>query len=73
VLFGLDPAEEFRLRHEAAAGRRKHPWWDLHRLTSYNPTEWHDIIPRQVGTRRPVDIAVMTGRVEDRRGALARL
>lgn len=64
ILFGLGRAESFRRAYEAEAGRRCEPWWDLHRLTGYDPG-WQRFIPIQVAGRIPVDVAGMTGRVED--------
>lgn len=64
LLHGVEIAEMFRAAYEAEAGRRIDPWWDLHRLTGYNPTEWHSIIQRQVSRRVPLDITGMTDRVE---------
>lgn len=64
VLFGPDQADRFLHAYESVAGRRCEPWWDLHRLTAYGP-EWQAFIPRQVGGRVPVDVAGMTGRVEE--------
>ncbi|MEQ1788652.1 MAG: phosphotransferase [Acidimicrobiales bacterium] len=73
VLFGWDRAEQFRQAYEAEAGRRCQPWWDLHRLTGYDPA-WQRFIPIQVAGRVPVDVEGMTRRVEEGLAAtLARL
>jgi aminoglycoside phosphotransferase (APT) family kinase protein len=64
VLFGADWAERFRLAYEASAGRRVDPWWDLHALASYGDL-WPQFIPVQVDGRARVDVAGMTGRVEE--------
>jgi hypothetical protein len=64
VLFGADWAERFRLAYEAVAGRRVDPWWDLYALASYNDS-WPQFIPVQVDGRAPVEVAGMTGRVEE--------
>jgi hypothetical protein len=64
ILFGWERAELFRRAYEAAAGRVCEPWWDLHRLTSYDP-EWQRFIPIQVARRVPVDVGGMTCRVEE--------
>lgn len=73
ILFGWDRAELFRRAYEAEAGRRCEPWWDLHRLTSYDP-DWQRFIPIQVAGRIPVDVGAMTRRVEEGlEAALSRL
>ena len=64
VLFGADWAERFRLAYEAQAGRRIDPWWDLHALAIYNDS-WPQFIPVQVNGHARVDVAGMTGRVEE--------
>jgi aminoglycoside phosphotransferase (APT) family kinase protein len=64
VLFGADWAERFRLAYEARAGRHVDPWWDLHALASYDDS-WPRFIPIQVNGRARVDVAGMTGRVEE--------
>ena len=73
ILFGWERAELFRQAYEAEAGRRCEPWWDLHRLTAYDP-DWQRFIPIQVAGRIPVDVGGMTRRVEEGlAAALARL
>jgi len=64
VLFGADWAERFRHAYEARAARRVDPWWDLYAIASYNDS-WQGFIPVQVDGRARVDVAGMTGRVED--------
>jgi hypothetical protein len=64
VLFSADWAERFRYAYEARAGRRVDPWWDLYALASYNDS-WQWFIPVQVDGRAQVDVAGMTGRVEE--------
>lgn len=64
ILFGWDRAEQLRRAYEAAAGRQCEPWWDLHRLTGYDPS-WQRFIPIQVAGRVPVDVGGMTRRVEE--------
>lgn len=64
VLFGAAEAERFRLAYEAEAGRATDPWWDLYAVTVYGDA-WRDFIPVQVAGRAPVDVAGMTGRVEE--------
>ena len=64
VLFGADWAERFRLAYEARAGRRVDPWWDLFAIASYHDS-WQWFIPVQVDGRAQVDVAGMTGRVEE--------
>jgi aminoglycoside phosphotransferase (APT) family kinase protein len=64
VLFGAEWAERFRIAYEARAGRRVDPWWDLYALASYNDA-WPEFIPIQVNGRARVDMAGMTGRVEE--------
>jgi aminoglycoside phosphotransferase len=54
-----------------SAGRRVDPWWDLHALASYNDS-WPQFIPVQVNGRALVDVAGMTGRVEEFRQATLR-
>jgi hypothetical protein len=63
-LFGVDWAERFRLAYEARAGRRIDRWWDLYALATYNDS-WPQFIPVQVNGRARVDVAGMTGRVEE--------
>jgi aminoglycoside phosphotransferase (APT) family kinase protein len=63
VLFTPDWAEDFRALYESEAGRTIDPWWDLQELLAYG-NGWPRFIPLQVGGRRPVDGAGMTGRVE---------
>jgi aminoglycoside phosphotransferase (APT) family kinase protein len=73
VLLGADWAERFRMAYEASAGRRIDPWWDLTALASYNDS-WPQFIPVQVNGRAHVDVAGMTGRVEELlQGTLRRL
>jgi aminoglycoside phosphotransferase (APT) family kinase protein len=73
VLFGADWAERFRHAYEARAARRVDPWWDLYAIASYNDS-WRGFIPVQVDGRAQVDVAGMTGRVEDLvRATLSRL
>jgi aminoglycoside phosphotransferase len=64
ILFGVDWAERFRLAYEARAGRRIDRWWDLYALATYNDS-WPQFIPVQVNGRARVDVAGMTGRVEE--------
>lgn len=64
LLFSADWAERFRLAYESEAGRKVDPWWDLAELLDYSP-EWQSFIPIQVGHHASVDVAGMTGRVED--------
>lgn len=64
ILFGWERAEQFRRAYEAEAGRRCEPWWDLHRLTGYDPA-WQRFIPIQVAGSIPVDVGGMTRRVEE--------
>ena len=64
VLYGAERAERFRLAYEARAGRRVDPWWDLYALASYTDA-WPQFIPIQVNGRTEVDVAGMTGRVEE--------
>jgi len=63
VLYSPEWAERFRLAYEAEAGRAVHPWFDLYRLTRFDPS-WQEFIPLQVGGRAPVDAAGMPARVE---------
>lgn len=64
VLFDAKAAERFRIAYEARAGRRVDPWWDLYALATYGDS-WPEFIPIQVNGRARVDVAGMTGRVED--------
>jgi aminoglycoside phosphotransferase (APT) family kinase protein len=73
ILYGWERAEQLRQAYEAETGRRCEPWWDLHRLTGYDP-DWQRFIPIQIAGHIPVDVAGMTGRVEEGLAAtLARL
>jgi Ser/Thr protein kinase RdoA (MazF antagonist) len=73
VLSSAEVAERFRHAYEAEAGRRVEPWWDIHELLAYDDS-WQDFIPIQVAGRASVDVAGMTGRVEELLAmALARL
>ena len=73
VLFGAEAAERFRAVYESEAGRRVDPWWDVHQLLAYDDS-WPVFIPIQGSGRVHVDVAGMTGRVEDLLAlALARL
>jgi aminoglycoside phosphotransferase (APT) family kinase protein len=64
VLYSAEVAERFRHAYESEAGRRVEPWWDVYQLLAYTDS-WQDFIPVQVAGRAPVDVAGMTGRVED--------
>jgi aminoglycoside phosphotransferase (APT) family kinase protein len=64
VLFGADWAQRFRLAYEARAGRRVDPWWELYAIAGYGDA-WPQFIPVQVHGRAQVDVAGMTGRVEE--------
>lgn len=64
VLFSAAVAEDFRRAYEAEAGRPVDPWWDVDALLVYDDA-WRTFIPVQVAGRAPVDIAGMTGRVEE--------
>jgi aminoglycoside phosphotransferase (APT) family kinase protein len=64
ILFGWERAELFRQAYEAEASRQCEPWWDLLRLTSYDP-DWQRSIPIQVAGRIAVDVDGMTRRVEE--------
>lgn len=64
VLFSAEVAEDFRHAYEAEAGRPVDPWWDVAALLGYDDA-WRTFIPVQVGGRAQVDIAGMTGRVEE--------
>ena len=64
VLFSADAAERFRMLYEAESGRKVDTWWDMHALLSYGPS-WKHFLPTQIHGRAPLDIAGMTGRVED--------
>jgi aminoglycoside phosphotransferase (APT) family kinase protein len=71
LLFSADVAERFRQLYEAAAGRPVDPWWDVHELLSYGPG-WGHFLPIQIDGRAPLDVAGMTGRVEDLLGRTLR-
>jgi aminoglycoside phosphotransferase (APT) family kinase protein len=64
VLFSAELAEDLRHAYEAEAGRPVDPWWDVDALLAYDDA-WRTFIPVQVAGRAPVDIAGMTGRVEE--------
>lgn len=64
MLFRADWAERFQLAYESRAGRRVDPWWDLCALATYTDS-WQQFIPVQVNGRAKVDVAGMTGRVEE--------
>ena len=64
LLFGPGWAERFRLAYQAETGREVDPWWDLHALAGYNDA-WPQFVPLQAGGRVRVDVAGMTGRVEE--------
>ena len=73
LLFGAGWAERFRLAYQAETGREVDPWWDLHALAGYNDA-WPQFVPLQARGRARLDVAGMTGRVEEvLAGALRRL
>jgi aminoglycoside phosphotransferase (APT) family kinase protein len=64
VLFSADVADRFRAMYEAESGHRVDTWWDVHALLSYGPG-WKQFLPLQIGGRAPLDVAGMTGRMEE--------
>ena len=64
VLFSADLADRFRDLYEAESGHRVDPWWDVHALLSYGPS-WKEFLPIQIDSRAPLDVAGMTGRMEE--------
>ena len=64
VLFSADVADRFRDLYQAEAGYSMDAWWDVHALLSYDPS-WKDFLPIQIDGRAPLDVAGMTGRMEE--------
>jgi aminoglycoside phosphotransferase (APT) family kinase protein len=64
ILWGVDAAEDFRLRYESLTGRVTDPYWDLQAALGFLPG-WGDIIQTQAGRRLQVDTPGINGRVED--------
>jgi aminoglycoside phosphotransferase (APT) family kinase protein len=64
VLFSAAVADDFRAMYEAESGHTVDAWWDVHALLSYGPA-WKQFLPIQIDGRAPLDVAGMTGRVEE--------
>jgi len=64
LLFSASVADRFLVMYEAESGIRVDAWWDVHALLSYGPS-WKQFLPIQIDGRAPLDVAGMTGRMEE--------